>query len=161
MITILEKDPQFLREIEAFARGVAMYAEDEDLWAGFNENWDCYIWWDTDADTYHGCVYPVVGGEIDMSQSMQLNLGNYIGQDRRKRIKEADIVEVWAGDFEFLDLEKCGDKYPVCIVHRMREKSPVPRANLMQYIENVEKYGFSWVIPKEFKGEIYYSKEEL
>jgi hypothetical protein len=158
MIKVLEDDPQFLREIEAFARGLAMYAKDEDLWGAFNDNWDCYIWWDTDENTYHACVYPVIGGEIDMSQSMSLNLGKYIGNERRKRIAEVDIVEVWSGEFEFLTAFKNDTPYQLCLVESIRAKEPVPRHMLAGYIDRIEEEGFEWVVPSEFQGEVLWKR---
>lgn len=165
MITVLEQDPAFLREIEAFARGLAMYATEEDFWAGFNENWDCYIWWDEDSDTYHACVYPVIGGEIDMSQSMQLNLGDYIGQDRRKKLKEVDVIEVWTGDFEFVSIAKGNDPdsfdgrtvgSEACIVHSIRAKTPMPRDMMYDYVANLN---CDWLVPTDFKGEILWKTQ--
>jgi hypothetical protein len=65
-------------------------------------------------------------------------------------------TQVWFGVFEFGDFEKCGDKFPCAIIRRLDAKLMMDPSQADDYM--VANHYDSYLIPKEFNGEIYYSR---
>ena len=61
-------------------------------------------------------------------------------------------VEVWFGDFEFVELTKGVDSYPAVIVHEVAEKKAMVEGSADSYMT---KHDYSsYLIPTLFNGEI-------
>jgi len=66
--------------------------------------------------------------------------------------------QVWYGRMTFGDLLIGNDTYPLALVHEIRCKVMLDEEDIEVYLDT---YGYdSYLVPSEFKGEIYYTREQ-
>jgi len=66
---------------------------------------------------------------------------------------------VWFGNFESGDFDKEGDKYPCVIIHRIDEKVNFNYEHLDEIDDYmVENHYDSYLIPSDWKHEVFFSK---
>jgi len=66
--------------------------------------------------------------------------------------------QVWYGNMEFGEFKKGDDLFPCALIHEIRCKVMLEEEDIEVYLDT---YGYDgYLVPSEFKGEIYYSKEQ-
>ena len=66
--------------------------------------------------------------------------------------------QVWYGNMEFGEFRKGNDLFPCALIHNIYSKVMLEEEDIEVYLDT---YGYeSYLVPSEYKGEIYYSKEQ-
>lgn len=65
-------------------------------------------------------------------------------------------TQVWFGIFEFGDFEKCGEKFPCALIHRVDAKLLMDPDKADDYM--LEQQYDAYLVPSQYEGEIYYSE---
>lgn len=66
--------------------------------------------------------------------------------------------QVWYGNMEFGEFRKGKDLFPCALIHNIYSKVMLEEEDIEVYLDT---YGYeSYLVPSEYDGEIYYSKEQ-